>query len=511
MVGHLYQSRPKVWATQPIRVVPSLPAMSWLAVVDKRGVAVVCGPGVEHRDEGVFEGCWDGEFEAFDFHEAATVAGSGIRFTRAGLHFVSPSHTLEGLYVLETPRRLVVSNSIAFLLRHERLDVPTSARVCRQLATVVLGMDRYEPVVFATDDHRLSRVVNATIDLGRAGVTVRQRSGDRAFDTFAKYRGHVLETIRRVAVNGASPSRGRRFGLVTTVSSGYDSAACAALARACGCRTAVTLSEGRSGRGDSGRPVAEALGLDVHEAERSAMAGLDDAATAAEFIATGMGGEDLPLAAFESVVPGNVLLTGFHGDKVWDGAIPPNDALIRGDVSGSSLTEFRLRTGFVHLPVPFIGALGHADITRITHAEEMRPFSVGGSYDRPIPRRIAEEAGVPRELFGQRKEMVSVLGFVRLGVLPRAARNEIAAYARAHASSWLRMASLVWFARLNTWRGIRVLGRRFGLAHLPKRLECAVIGDDYKVFEHASPISGELAFRWAIERVGTRYALDRED
>ena len=33
----------------------------------------------------------------------------------------------------------------------------------------------------------------------------------------------------------------------------------------------------------------------------------------------------------------------------------------------------------------------------------MRPWSVGGGYDRPIPRRIAEEAGVPRQHFGQRK------------------------------------------------------------------------------------------------------------
>ena len=33
----------------------------------------------------------------------------------------------------------------------------------------------------------------------------------------------------------------------------------------------------------------------------------------------------------------------------------------------------------------------------------MRPWSIGGAYDRPIPRRIAEEAGVPRDLFGQNK------------------------------------------------------------------------------------------------------------
>jgi hypothetical protein len=33
----------------------------------------------------------------------------------------------------------------------------------------------------------------------------------------------------------------------------------------------------------------------------------------------------------------------------------------------------------------------------------MRQWSIGGEYDRPIARRLAEEAGVPRHLFGQTK------------------------------------------------------------------------------------------------------------
>jgi hypothetical protein len=33
----------------------------------------------------------------------------------------------------------------------------------------------------------------------------------------------------------------------------------------------------------------------------------------------------------------------------------------------------------------------------------MRPWSIGGTYDRPIARRLGEEAGVPRDAFGQTK------------------------------------------------------------------------------------------------------------
>jgi hypothetical protein len=39
---------------------------------------------------------------------------------------------------------------------------------------------------------------------------------------------------------------------------------------------------------------------------------------------------------------------------------------------------------------------------------EMAPWSIGGEYDRPIPRRIVEEAGVERDSFGQSKKAVAV-------------------------------------------------------------------------------------------------------
>jgi hypothetical protein len=34
----------------------------------------------------------------------------------------------------------------------------------------------------------------------------------------------------------------------------------------------------------------------------------------------------------------------------------------------------------------------------------MNPWSLGAGYDKPIARRLAEEAGVPRHLFGQAKK-----------------------------------------------------------------------------------------------------------
>lgn len=104
------------------------------------------------------------------------------------------------------------------------------------------------------------------------------------------------------------------------------------------------------------------------------------------------------------------VFTGYHGDKMWDSKLEDkylNDQIIRGDISGLRLAEIRLKSGFIHVAVPFIFARSVASISRITESSEMEPWRLRNAYDRPIPRRISETAGVGRQLFGVRKKMVS--------------------------------------------------------------------------------------------------------
>jgi len=124
-----------------------------------------------------------------------------------------------------------------------------------------------------------------------------------------------------------------------------------------------------------------------------------------------MGGEDYPFLGFGPRAARSILLTGFTGDVVWKRHAEPANDLRRKDVSGSTLTELRLRHGFVQVPVPvpFIGATHYDALLRMAESEEMRPYQVGGRYDRPVPRRIAEEAGVPRGAFGTVKKAASVV------------------------------------------------------------------------------------------------------
>ena len=80
-----------------------------------------------------------------------------------------------------------------------------------------------------------------------------------------------------------------------------------------------------------------------------------------------------------------------------------NDELIRWDQGGHGFKSVRLTSGMIQAAVPFIGARQRRNILNITTDASMDAYRLGGRYDRPIPRRIAEEAGIPREMFGQIK------------------------------------------------------------------------------------------------------------
>src|SRR5690606_23914570 len=78
--------------------------------------------------------------------------------------------------------------------------------------------------------------------------------------------------------------------------------------------------------------------------------------------------------------------------------------IVRGDQSGLSLAEYRLRAGFLHCPVPFWGVRQIRDVRAVSNSSELANWDVEGDYSRPICRRIVEDAGVPRDLFGMKKK-----------------------------------------------------------------------------------------------------------
>ena len=188
------------------------------------------------------------------------------------------------------------------------------------------------------------------------------------------------------------------------MSAGYDSPAAAVVSRWSGCDTAATIRQANSlwGGSDSGGELRMRFELQCHEYNRTAHCPeFETSVWAAAGRPT-----DLNLAAIDFPRGTTLLFTGFHGDKIWNRKPTPfADPLQRGDISGLGLSEFRLWRGIFHCPVPFWGAYRRAELLQITSSPEMGPWTLGVDYDRPIPRRLVEEQGVHRHLFGMRKRV----------------------------------------------------------------------------------------------------------
>jgi hypothetical protein len=176
---------------------------------------------------------------------------------------------------------------------------------------------------------------------------------------------------------------------------------------------------------------------------------------------------------------------------------PPRPDLWRSDQSGSSFGEWRLAVGFVHVPLPCFGAQHHRVTRRLGHSAEMRSWVLGRSYDKPIPRRILEEAGVPRGMFGVTKRAAS--GQIHVdgpAALAPATRSALAAFAASEGrpvTFTRRRRGLLERVALKAARKLRIEPVAARIER--RKLALAVL----------EPRFGNLALRWAISVIRPRY------
>jgi hypothetical protein len=252
----------------------------------------------------------------------------------------------------------------------------------------------------------------------------------------------------------------------------------------------MTFTTARSGP-DDGTPIALQLGLACTPIQRGAYRQLD--CPEIPFLSSNANGEESHYAGAEHLLRGRILYTGYHGDKVW--AKQSKDTsphLVRGDPSGLALTEYRLRAGFIHCPVPFMGVRQIADLQKISTSPEMTKWDILGSYSRPICRRIVESAGVDGRLFGRHKNAASVTMFnADEALTPSSTRDFhrwLDAHAEAPSSSVARAERLFQLAHLL-------------LSKLPRRISKLV---REPVRRRASGLFRYI-FPWAVERAGAAF------
>ena len=402
--------------------VPALPKLAWGARLRKSdpGIRVLHGPQVEIRESCFFEGAWDGPFEALRFDEASTVAGSGARIGNGHVLFCGPSHMYERIQSVRVGDELFISNSLAFLLAlsGERLDPNHPHYYWDFLDFLRIGIKvKHKRIpLLGPGLVELHDCCNLRVAPDLATTRLEKPLGPPPRN-FPDYRSFLERTLQSVIANAGHAERGWSYRPVTMLSQGYDSTAVSALASRAGCREAVTFrrSGGDTGyENDSGAATAACLGLSITEYERMDFEKLPEF-RADEFYLEPWG-NDRHIAGMEKQVAGSVLLSGRGTDNLWprgggkrwgflsDKGRPFLQDVDNINLAGAALGEFRLRTGFIDFPAASSGGLHGRAIHAIGQSKEMKPWSVGGIYDKPIPRRIAEEAGVPRNLFGQAKK-----------------------------------------------------------------------------------------------------------
>jgi hypothetical protein len=158
----------------------------------------------------------------------------------------------------------------------------------------------------------------------------------------------------------------------------------------------------------------------------------------------------------------------------------------------SLLCEFRLFQGLFHTVVPWWGIRRAQEINALGETPEMVPWALHTKYDRPVARRLVEDAGVPREAFGIRKKNTSS-NVEFLWPRTAEARSSFVQYLRErglHAPSGLLVGLLRWVARADNLLAMNLTSR---------------IGLDLRLRQRLRFRANSLLFQWANEELKRHY------
>jgi hypothetical protein len=407
--------------------VSQLPKLSWVAEVDRLTglVSLQHGSNVEIRQNFFVEGVWNGRFEDGGFGTTDCFFGTGGIVNERSIRFVSSASTTDYLYYHDTPRRVAASNSLPLLLAFVGDSLDPHFRGYPAIHdSITEGIADYLRDI-PTRNGMVRRLMYRNLDVSNEGLFESEKIMPPSFVCFDDYFLYLRDNYSLIAANARDDSRTTPLEIFSTQSKGYDTTAVNTIARDYCIDKVFTVTKAKSifhlahndeGKqpDDDGGEVCKALGLSCIPIDRRSFSKEFEQEYLYYCVLHYSQDANLKeISAYVSRV--SLLLTGTLGE-IWYTKDCLNSSidsdLRRGDLGGHGMAELRLVAGFIHVPLPYIGARRRQDIQSITESAEMAPWRLGNAYDRPIPRRIAEEAGVPREKFGQVK-MGSVVLFPR--------------------------------------------------------------------------------------------------
>ena len=399
-----------------------LPKLAWVAFHDLGSdmLTVYNGSAVEYGKDWIVEGVWDDDFRQAGFHKSEIFFGSGIRVDGEAIHFVPSKALVDRIIYCINGKRLMVSNSLIALMAFTGARPDPGHDYRTESFAILEGIKKYKrefPVVHPETGcfyqlfyHNMT-VINGAISFSDPGKPRRINSFDEYYDL-------MIKALERIRLNYESDGRKNAVSPFTTMSSGYDSTAVSCLVKKIGVTRCFTSRKSNSILParispriaiDDGSPVAAALGYEAQYMDNNNMS--EDELY---FLGASCAGPETVFYSLAGLIQSGcqagLVFTGYHGDVIWDLKLKPGesgDDIIRGDTSGFNLSEIRLKSGFIHVAVPFMYVRSIRDILNISLSEEMKPWRLYNDYDRPIARRILESSGVARNLFGFRKKGVT--------------------------------------------------------------------------------------------------------
>lgn len=125
---------------------------------------------------------------------------------------------------------------------------------------------------------------------------------------------------------------------------------------------------------------------------------------------------------YEDLFADKIFFMGHRGDSLWERLHDNVNGELdfsagNGIVEASIIpSEYCLRLNTIVISIPWIGAGHWSEIAKISNSDEMKKYSLRNEYDRPIPRRIAEDNGIERNAFGRLKKGAGVSFHFNIGI-----------------------------------------------------------------------------------------------
>lgn len=479
-----------------------LPPLAWVARIHGHVVECDCGTSVRTESTGFFEGTWVGPSALESALDATAPFGTGIISRGAELYAIPPGNTMALLYSWRNGDELLVANTLVGLLAKAGLELLPEVDYQGLFARTAHGL-LATPTELPTSGGPVEYHLFENLHVLPGGqIEIAPKPREAPFRSFADYVGRLDAAVNSAFANAPG------YKPVMALSSGYDSPAVATLAARHGCRHALTFRESRSpafggDADDSGEQIGRTLGMSVELFERTEYMTNDDLPEA-EFMASGYTGEEVPYVAMEQALRHSMMVTGDLGGWTWlrSDELDPHPHLSRKDFSACSVTEFRLRLDYIDMPIPMLGMTQVASIAAVANSPEMRPYSVGGYYDKPIPRRMLEEAGFARGSFAATKRASTAL-IHQQGAALMAPASVISLVEFAAAEG--REVDLS--PRRRPSRVDRGLMRLLRTMHM-RPLAAPFEAHQRSIVRHRSD-TGNLLFRWGVANIRSRYDVLR--